>query len=170
MSMEKHINTNVKSGYFQIKNIWAVRQYLTEYATHTLVNSTVIPKIDYCNALLAECPKYLIKKLQRLQNAAARLVKRVKKRQHITPTLKQLHWLPVVYRIKFKVALVTYKSLNGFAPPYVTNLLSRLCSTRRDRLKLTVPQFNNLEQSSSQRRPLCWKCVYLQKTLENILF
>ena len=62
MSMEKHINTKVKSGYFQIRNIWAVRQYLTEYGTHTLVNSTVIPKTHYYNALLAECPKIPHKK------------------------------------------------------------------------------------------------------------
>ena len=113
-----------------------------------------------------------MKKLQRLQNAAARLVKRVKKRQHITPTLKQLHWLPVVYRIKFKVALVTYKSLNGFAPPYVTNLLSRLRSTRRDRLKLIVPQFRRKRlggRAFKNCAPIIWNSLPLNvRSAENV--
>ena len=141
LTMEKHINNKVKSAYLQIRNIWTIRHYLTEKATKSLVVALVLPKIDYCNGLLAEVPKYLSKKLQYVQNSAARLLKKVKRRKHITPTLKELHWLPVILRIKFKISLMTYKTLNNLAPPYLCCLISDFRRTRNDGLKLTIPTF-----------------------------
>ena len=117
LTMEKHINKKTRSAYLQIRNIWVIRKsYLTESATRSLVSALVTPKIDYCNGLLAGLPLYLLRKLQRVQNASARLIKRTKKRSHITPVLKQLHWLPVTFRIKFKIMLATFKSVHGLAP------------------------------------------------------
>ena len=138
MTMEKHVNARVQSAYFQIRNIWTIRKYLSKHTTRT---SEVTPKLDYCNALLAESCQYLIKKLQRVQNAAARLVNKLKKRSRITPALKELHWLPIMYRIKFKVALTTYKAVNGAAPAYILSLLSGFRKTRNDNLKLMIPKF-----------------------------
>ena len=141
LTMEKHINTKVKSAHFQIRNLWIIRKFLTEQATKSLVVALVLPKIDYCNGLLAEVPKYLSNKLQRVQNSAARLIKKVKKRKRITPTLKDLHWLPVIFRIKFKINLLTYKTVNNLAPPYLCNLISDFRRTRNDNLKLIIPTF-----------------------------
>ena len=62
-------------------------------------------------------------KLQRVQNSAARLVYRESKFCHITPLLKKLHWLPITYRIRFKIALLTYKAIRGLAPPYLIDLI-----------------------------------------------
>jgi len=59
-----------------------------------------------------------------VQNAAARLLTGVRKRNHITPVLKSLHWLPICYRIDFKVLMLVFKSLNGLAPVYMSDLLS----------------------------------------------
>lgn len=66
----------------------------------------------------------MIGSLQSVQNTAARIVTLTKKFDHITPVLIQLHWLPVHFRILFKVLLLVYKALNGMAPLYITELLS----------------------------------------------
>ncbi len=58
------------------------------------------------------------------QNAAARILTRTKKSEHITPVLRSLHWLPVTIRIDFKVLLLVYKSLNGLGPKYIADMLT----------------------------------------------
>ena len=79
--------------------------------------------LDYCNSLLAELPQYLIQKLQKVQNWAARIVLNVKKHDSILFHLHQLHWLPVRFQIKFKINLLVYKSLNQQAPSYLTSII-----------------------------------------------
>ena len=69
-------------------------------------------------------PANQIQRLQRSQNAAARLVSGARRREHISPVLRQLHWLPVDKRVKFKVLLLTYKATNNLGPCY----LNALCS------------------------------------------
>ena len=64
-----------------------------------LVNSLVISRLDYCNSLLYDIPKYQRDKLQRIQNTAARMITGARSSDHITPLLKSLHWLPVEARI-----------------------------------------------------------------------
>ena len=88
-----------------------------------LIHAFVSSKLDHCNSILLGLPSYELEKLQRLQNTAARLTVRAKKSTHITPVLKSLHWLPVKEKIVFKIVLVTYKILHGFAPAYLNELL-----------------------------------------------
>ena len=71
------------------------------------------------------CLDYLHKKLQLIQNSAARLVTRTKKHDHITPVLYHLHWLPIQQRTKFKILCITHKILHSMAPVYLKELLSR---------------------------------------------
>ncbi len=87
-------------------------------------------RLDYCNALLAACPASSINKLQVVQNAAARVLTRSRKYDRITPILQSLHWLPIKYRISYKILLLAYKALNGLAPVYLTSLLSRYNPSR----------------------------------------
>ena len=61
--------------------------------------------------------------MQKIQNRAARIVKKISRHERITPVLRELHWLPVEQRVKFKVAVLTYKSLNEMAPQYLTELI-----------------------------------------------
>ncbi len=86
-------------------------------------------RLDYCNALLGGCPASAINKLQVVQNAAARVLTRSRKYDHITPILQSLHWLPIKIRISYKILLLAYKALNGLAPAYLTSLLSRYSPT-----------------------------------------
>ena len=81
-------------------------------------------------ALLINANSDQIIKLQRVQNAAARILSKTSKFTHITPVLKQLHWLPVVERIKFKILLLTWKIVHGFAPHYFDDLFSEYVPSR----------------------------------------
>ena len=122
MSMKHQINSVTKSCYQQIRRIKKIRKYLTEDAAKSLVNAHVTSRLDYCNSLFAGLPRYLIQKLQRVQNCAVRLIKRVPYRQSITRHTKSLHWLPVTERINFKILLIVYKSLNNVAPQYLKTM------------------------------------------------
>ena len=92
--------------------------------------SLVTSRLDYGNALLFEVNSGLINKLQRVQNTAARLITRTKKHNHITPVLVSLHWIPVQYRIQYKLLLYTFKALNGLAPIYLEELINIYQPTR----------------------------------------
>ena len=70
-------------------------------------------------------PKYLIRHLKLIQHHAARIVSRSPKCDSITPVLITLHWLPIDYRIEYKVLLLAFKSLNGLAPKYISDLLKQ---------------------------------------------
>ena len=83
----------------------------------------VVSKIDYCNAPFLNAPSTTIDRLQKIQNRAARLVTLSRPREHITPVLKSLHWLPVKVRISFKICCIIYKCLNDLAPEYLSELM-----------------------------------------------
>ena len=89
-----------------------------------VLHAFVTSRIDYCNGLLYRLPDCEITKLQRVQNAAARLLTSSRKYDHITPVLHELHWLPVKNRIHLKVLLLTFKELNGMAPAYISDLIN----------------------------------------------
>ena len=89
-------------------------------AVKTLVCSFVLSRLDYCNSLLVGLPQYLIKRLQEVQNAAARSILRTPRSEHISPLLQNLHWLPINRRILHKVAALCHSSLPG--PQYLSDL------------------------------------------------
>ena len=114
------------SSFYYLYNIWRIRKYLSRRCTETLVHAFITARIDYCNSLLYGLPDYRINKLQRIQNAAARLI------CHITPLLYDLHWLPVKFRIEFKILLITFQALKGLAPTYIDSLISIKSTSRYD--------------------------------------
>ena len=116
MNHEHQVQNICKVAFFHIRNLSKVRKCLTQKDTETLVHAFVISKLDNCNSLLAELPQYLLDKVQRIQNAAARLVSCTGKYDRITPVLKEVHWLPVKQRRIFKILLFTYKALKALAP------------------------------------------------------
>ena len=124
MSMKCHINSVIKSANFQLKAIGHIRNYLSSEAAASLIHAFITSKLDYGNSLLFGLPDTLLKRLQKVQNTAARILTRTKKYDHITHVLSELHWLPVEKRIHFKILVLTYKSLNKCAPEYLCELIS----------------------------------------------
>ena len=123
LTMKKHLNCTCSNASQALRNIGNIRRYLDQQSTERLVHAYVTSRLDYCNSLLTGMSSSDIARLQRLQNSAARLVTLSRKHEHITPVLHSLHWLPVNKRISFKVLLLTYKSLHGQAPAYISELL-----------------------------------------------
>ena len=80
--------------------------------------------MDYCNSLLYGLPTINLNKLQRVQNAAARLISNTSRFDHITPTLINLHWLGVKSRIDFELLLIVFKALHGLAPDHLIELIN----------------------------------------------
>ena len=124
--------TFVKPLFSHLYDLRRIKKFLSLDCPHILVNAFVTSRLNYCHSLLYGLPHNLLCKLQRVQNAAARLICNVGRFSHITPTLFSLHWLPIRNRIQFKILLFTYKALNGLAPAYITELL---------KLK-TIPRYN----------------------------
>ena len=81
-------------------------------------------RLDYCNGLLYGLTDCLLNKVQRVQNACATLIFREQKFCHVTPLIYELQWLPIKYRIDFKILLITFKILNSLAPTYLSSLVS----------------------------------------------
>ena len=91
----------------------------------------MLSRLDYCKALLSGSPKHLLDRLQKVQNNAAQLIYRSSKFNHITPLLHTLHWFPIEKRIDFKLASVSFKSLNGSAPTYFSDLFHLYTPSRQ---------------------------------------
>ena len=124
MDMKPHVNRVIRACYHQIRLIAKIRKYLSMDSASKLIHAFVTSRLDNLNSLLVELPDYVLNKLQLVQNNAARLVAREKKSSHVTPLLKQLHWLPIEYRIKYKIVLIVYKCLHEMGPVYLTSLLT----------------------------------------------
>ena len=114
-----HMLKTCKSSYHYLRNIHTIRPFLTVSSAKTIVHSVISAKLDYCNSLFIDISDYLITKLQRVQNAAARIVLNLKKYDSMTPHLMKLHWLPVRQRIIYKLNLIVFKALKGDAPDYI---------------------------------------------------
>ena len=128
LTMDAFVKHSCKAAYFHLRNISSIQLCLSEESSITLVHAFISSRLDYCNALLVGITETSLAKLQRVQNMAARLVTRARKRDHITPILRALHWLPVRQRIAFKVLLLTLKAQQP--GPCISNFtVGYICTT-----------------------------------------
>ena len=123
MTLQKHVSELCRSAWFQLRQIGKIRPYLDKTSTERLIHAFITSKLDVNNSLLYGIPDFLLQRLQRIQNSAARMLTKHPKQDHVSPILKQLHWLPVSQRIIFKVLTIVFKALHGLAPPYIEELL-----------------------------------------------
>ena len=110
-------------AFYSLYKLRQIRKCLTDEACKTLVFALVTCHLDYCNASLHDVPQYQQQRLQRVLNAAAWLICRLPKYYNISPVLKYLHWLPIKYRVIFKITLLVFKVLHGLALSYLENLI-----------------------------------------------
>jgi hypothetical protein len=129
MSLDKHVSTMCKSAYYELRKLSAIRHYLSTHTAVTLVCAFVLSRLDYCNALLSGCPQYLINKLQRVQNSAARLIFQAKKHDHVTPLLHcQYRHTSVMQLLSSGIHCLTVFAMQSLS--LLSNVHSRLtCST-----------------------------------------
>ena len=164
LSFEKYVSSICRTCYLELRRISSIRHYLSEDSTKTLVCAFILSRLDYCNSLLAGCPKHLLDKLQKIQNNAARLIFQVNRTSHVTPLLSSLHWLPVDKRIAYKISLICYKSLHTLAPSYISDLLtlytpSRQLRSSNDTSVLKIPVYRTKSsgyRSFSVQAPTIW--------------
>ena len=123
LSFDQHVRDVVKASNFHMKALRHIRPVLSRPVANMIACSIVTTRLDYCNSLLYGTSVANMTKLQRVQNNLARIVTGAKRRDHITPVLRDLHWLPVSNRIEYKVALITHKVQHHEQPHYLSELV-----------------------------------------------
>ncbi len=129
-SFNDHIGKVVKTAFFHLCNISRIRSSLSQQDVETVIHAFVTSQLDYCNSLLYGLSTNNIKRLQYVQNSAARLITHTRKNDHITPIVYHLHWLPVSLHINYKIQIFTYIPLHNLGPTYLSELLLPYVSAR----------------------------------------
>ncbi|KAF7661202.1 hypothetical protein LDENG_00266910 [Lucifuga dentata] len=136
----------MQSCSFQLRQITKSKTFLTFKDLEKVIHAFISSSLDHCNALYSGIRKSNIHQLQQVQNAAAWLLTGSNRRQYITPVLASLHWVPVHFRINFKILLITFKAYLGLAPSYNCDMLKSYEPARSLRSSgsdlLTIPKSN----------------------------
>ena len=150
ISFYQHVSHLRKICYFELRKISSIRPFISEKSAKQLAVSLILSKLDYCNCLFYDMSEDNFHRLQLLQNHAARVVMKAKKRSSASALLKELHWLPIKQRVFYKIALLVFKCLNveNF-PSYLKDLITIYKPTRNlrssaDKFLLAKP-FKNLK-------------------------
>ena len=133
-----------------MRDLYRIRPLLDLNTSVLLANALVSSRLDYCNSLFLLFTDFELRRLQLVQNSLCRVVTRSSKFSHITPQLKKLHWLPVRYRVQFKIGLITYKMLNQGQPVYLKELIHPYTSSRNTRR--STPKLKFLQNHTFDRR------------------
>ena len=146
LGFKLHIQTKSRAAILNVLRIKAARKYLTKSACNKLMVALVLSHLDYANSLLGGLPKASIAKLQRIQNITARVVLNKGKYDSATSCLEELHWLPIKYRIEYKIITLVHRSLHNATPPYLIRLVNYHIPKRKglhseeDTSKLEIPR------------------------------
>jgi hypothetical protein len=148
MSMRPHVMDLTRRASYHLRGISHIRPYLTEAACARAINASVTSRLDFHNALLLGAPKGLLRKLQLIQNSAARILTKTPSRQHITPTLMRLHWLPIESRIVFKAMCMVHHAIHAGTPRYLHDICqfeepTRPLRSNDDNMRLMLRRTNN---------------------------
>ena len=161
-SFHKHVSDICKSCFYHIRDLRRIRRHIPLSTAKTISNALISSRLDYCNSLLNNIAKQDLSKLQRVQNCLARVVLRAPRFSPSLPLLKQLHWLPVNYRIQFKLSTLTYRALAIHQPPYLASLLHfsniprQLRSSTSEQLSIPRTKLNLGKRAFSVAAPIIW--------------
>ena len=166
MCMAIHVIHLVRTCFYQLHGMRAIRRLIPMSTAIQLKTSFVISRIDYCNNLLAGLPEYQSDRVQFILNFAAHLIYERANYDHVTPILwDKRHWLRIPQRIQYKCCLLVYKALHGLSPGYISNFCTRvrlsycsssLRSATMNHNKLVVPRsskFHDFQSISLELSP-----------------
>ncbi|XP_072039433.1 uncharacterized protein [Amphiura filiformis] len=144
LSMNDHVSGLCQTLNFQLRNIARVRRFLDTDSCHHIIRALILSRLDYGNSLLAGTTNINLSKLQRIQNRAVRLIYGLKRRDHITPYIMDLHWLPIRERVNFKILTIIYQCVNDIAPLYLQSGIHSYTTSRHlrssmDTTRLSIP-------------------------------
>ena len=169
LSFKYHIVSKCKTAMFNIRRIKTIRKYLTQEACAVLMSGLVLSHLDYANSIMMGLPKCDLRKLQRIQNIAAKVTLQRQKHDSATACLKDLHWLPVQQRIDHKLLTIVYKCINGTAPQYLQDIIKAKTVSREglrsqslNAIELEIPRVTRktfAARSFSVRGPSIWNTL-----------
>ena len=176
LSMEQHVSTTARRAFYLLRCVSKVRKFVYNATCNALVCTLVFPYLNYCNSLLAGATSSVLNRLQRVQNAAARLVIRRTRLDRSGPLLRSLHWLPIRERIDHKIATLTFKAMNDMAPGYLKELLELRQlrpGLRNENRKLLISSRIRRERFGarifSKAAPKLWNSLYDNVRFANTL-
>ena len=171
MSLDDQVTSTQQVCNIQLRNLRRIARHLSYELKVQLIHSCVLSHLDFCNSTYGSLTEANIQKLQKIQNDAVRFIFSLhgkRKYESISPYLKKLHFLPMRYRIKFKVALLVFKCINNLAPLYLSDLVNiRKVNSHNLRIDsdfflLSTPPAPNLSTTSaafSYYGPQVWNAL-----------
>ena len=182
-NFHSHISAICSSCIYHIRDLWRIRRHLDLDSAKLLVNALVSSRLDYCNSRLSGIAETDLTKLQRVLNRLACVVTKSPPFTRSVPLLRSLHWLPVNYRVHFKICLLTYKALHEEQPVYLRSLIAislPSCSLRSNRgITLSIPRiktnsgaraFSSCVSSLWNNLPLSVRSATSRRRLKTYLF
>ena len=148
LSLSDHVSQVIKSTRVYARDLYRILSLLNLKTSVLLANTLVSSRLDHCNSLFVSLNNFELRRLQRVQKSLCRVIAHSSKFSHITTPLKKLQWLPVRYRVQFKIGLITYKILNHGQPVYLSKLIRPYTSSRNTRCSspklkfLHIPTFD----------------------------
>ena len=169
LNYKHHIKKKCQASMANFIRIRSIRHLIDSDTTAGLCLSLCISHLDYCNSLLYGIPQSSLKKMQRVQNMCARLVLRKNKKDSATACLRDLHWLPVKYRIQHKILTLTHKCYHNIGPAYLQQLIVKH-QARREGLRsgseqqdlLVIPRTHSrifADRSFAVAAPVLWNAL-----------
>ena len=146
--MKQHIAKVAAACFYHIRRLHQIRHRVGQAVTTRLVLATIMSRLDYCSPVLAGLLQHTLGPLQKVQNSAARLIFNLSRHDHISPSLIQLHWLPVRARIQYKLCSLMYSVHSSLTVVRRTSLTSFNPPRRRQR----VDVYGQLKQPTTFSR------------------
>ena len=169
LNLEAHVKKVIQLSFYHLRNIVKIKSFLSTSDLTKVIHAFIYSRLDYCNSLYSCLSNKSIHRLQLVQNAAARVLTGTRKYDHISPILASLHWLPITFRINFKILLITFKALSELAPPYISDLLKPYAPLRTLRSSgkglLEIPSSKlktKGDRAFAVRAPVLWNALPLE--------
>ena len=121
--MRPHIARTASTSFFHLRRLRQLRRFADQSTMQRFVSAFVIARLDYCHSVMAGLPASSLAPLIHVLSAAVRLVAGLGPRDHVTEHMKRLHWLPIQFRIKFKLCVLMHGEVHGQSLSYIKDVL-----------------------------------------------